>query len=104
MRRHVVGMSGRWGNLGVQSRRGKALFSENRIVVAMNDVVRDARMVGILGEEGFEDFPAAALIRKGLVGFGSGDVQRDRMENGGFGIVGISGLQLTHLLFEGPVI
>lgn len=70
----------------------------------MDDVVRNAWMVGMLGEEGFEDFAATALICEGLVRFGRNDVERNRVKNGGFIIVRISGLQCCHPFLESTVI
>src|SRR5215472_163682 len=104
MRRHVVRMSGSGRNLSVHARRRKALFGENRIVVAMDDVMRDAGMMRPLLENRFEDFAAAALIREGLVRFGSGDGKSEGVKNGSFVIVGISSLQYGHPLFESTVI
>src|SRR5690349_19919961 len=58
VRRHVIGVGGSWGDFRVQARCRKALLRENSVVIAMDDVVRNAWMVGMLGEEGFEDFAA----------------------------------------------
>jgi len=53
-------------------RRTEALLGENGIVVAMNDVVSDARMARLLLEDRLEYFAALALVGKGLVGFRRG--------------------------------
>jgi len=50
----------------VQARGGEALFRERGVVVAMDDVVRDAGMMGVFLEERFQDFTAAAIVRKVL--------------------------------------
>ena len=87
-------------NFGVQACGSKALFCEDRIVIAMDDVVGDAGMVGLLRENGLEDLTATAMIREGLVRLGSDDVKRECMKNRGLRIVGVSGLQFAHLLLE----
>jgi len=43
--------------------------------LAVNDVVSDARMMRLLGKNGFEDLSALPLIGKGLVGLGSSNGQ-----------------------------
>ena len=58
--------------------------------------------VRLLLEHRFEDFAASPLIRKGLVGFGRGDGERQRVENRSLVIVGVSGLHFAHFLFECP--
>src|SRR5712664_1793781 len=70
----------------------------------MDDVVRDAGMMRLFLENRFEDLTAPALIRKGLVRFGCNDVKSNRVKDCGFRILGVSGLQFTHLFLEGAVI
>ena len=48
----------------------------------MDDVMCDARVVRVLGEERFEDPATVALIGEGFVGFRSGDGERERRKNG----------------------
>src|SRR5215470_15897554 len=66
----------------------------------MDDVVSYARMLRLAGEDRFQNFATLALVGKCLIGFGCGDVERERVKDGGFGVVRISSLQCTHLLFE----
>ncbi len=66
----------------------------------MDDVVRDARVMWLLGENGFEDLAAFPLIGKRLVRLGGGDGETQGMENRGFIVLGIGRLQRSHFLLE----
>ena len=67
----------------------------------MNDVVGDARVVRLLLENGLENFAALALVRESFVGLGRGDVERQRVKDRCFAVVGIAGLQRAEFLFKG---
>src|SRR5713226_4078076 len=62
MRRHVIGMGGGRRDFGVHARGAEALLGEHRIVVAMNDVMRDSGMVRLFLEDGLENLATLALI------------------------------------------
>src|SRR5712692_3877649 len=94
-------MRGGRRDFGVHARGAEALLGEHGIVVAMNDVVRDSRMVGLLLEDRLKNFATFALVREGLVGLRSGDSECQGVEDGGFAVLGISSLQLAHFLLEG---
>src|SRR6266496_1794838 len=100
MRRHVVGMSGGGSDGRVLARRDQPLLGQNRVIVAMDDVMRHAGMVGLFGEDRLENLAALALVGQGLVRLGSCDVEAQRMENRRFRVLGISSLQCAHLLLE----
>src|SRR5262249_37090088 len=51
MRRHVQGMRSGWSDAGIAARGRQSEFRSLRAVVAVNQVMRDARMIGFLGEE-----------------------------------------------------
>ena len=97
-------MGGGGSNFCVHARGSQALLRQHGIVVAMNDVMRDARMMGLFLENRLEDLAAPALICKGLVRCRCNDVKSNRVKDCGFRIVGVSGLQFTHLFLEGAVI
>ncbi len=66
------------GDVGVAARRGQALLRERRRVVAVDEIVRDARMVGVLGELLLEDAGRLEVRGIRLVGRGlrRGEVER----------------------------
>ncbi len=55
-------------DLGVHARRPQTLLGQHRIVVAVDDVMRDARMMRLPGENWFQNLAALALVGKGFVG------------------------------------
>ena len=99
MRRHVISVRGGRRNLGVQSRRFQPLLCQHRIVIAMNDVMRDAWMVRLLLENRLKNFAALALVGKCLVRLRRGDRQRQSVKNGRFTVARISTLQLGGFFF-----
>src|SRR5262249_45794745 len=86
VRWHVVGVSGSGRDLGVCTRGAQAFFSQHRVVVAMNDVVRDSWVMGLPGENRFQNLSALFLVGEGLVGFRSGDGKRQGVEDGRFDV------------------
>ena len=54
--------------------------------------MRYPRMVRLFDEKGIENLTTLALIGKGLVGLGRGDVQGQSVEDRGFGVVRIGRL------------
>ena len=98
----MIGMGRGRRNFRVHARGRQASLRQHRVVIAMDDVMRDTGMVRLLLEHRFEDFAASPLIRKRLVGFGRGDGERQRVENRSLVIVGVSGLHFAHFLFECP--
>src|SRR5690242_1550935 len=101
MRRHVVRMGRRRSDLGIHTCSAEAFLRQNRIVVAMNDVVRNPWMMWLSGKYRFQDFSAFPLVGERLVRFRCRDGERQRMKDRSFIILRISGLQGRHLLFKG---
>src|SRR5215469_6462122 len=97
MRRHVIGVSRCWRDLGVHPCGSQAFLGEQGVVIAVDDVMRYAGMVRLPGKNGFEDFTTLALIAKRFIGLGSGDGEGERMENGSLVVLGIGGLYIAHL-------
>ena len=67
-----------------------APHGELGIVVAVNDVMRDAGVVGILRLQLFEDIGGLELLGIGLVGRVSRFVECQRIENRRLGVIGIA--------------
>src|ERR1051325_9635375 len=101
MRRHMVRMCRGGSNLRIHARCPKPLLSENRIVVTMNDVMSYTRVLRLLSKYRLKNFTALTLIGKRLVRFGSGDRERQSVQDGCFVVVGISRLHFAHLLLKG---
>src|SRR5581483_4072621 len=58
-------------------------------------------MHGLFGKNGLKDVGALLLVRVSFVGLRCGDVESQRVEDGGLGIVRIGSLEFTHLFLEG---
>src|SRR5689334_15932515 len=101
MRRHMVRMCRGGSNLRIHARCPKPLLSENRIVVTVNNVVSYTRVLRLLRKYRLKNFAALTLIGKRLVGFGSGDRERQSVQDGCLVVVGISRLYLAHLPLKG---
>jgi len=69
---------------------------QRRIVVGMNDVVADTRMLGHLGEKLFQHAAGLELIGVALVQRIGGREKRERIEDLRVAIVGIAGRKLLH--------
>ena len=100
MRRHVVGMGrrGRDGRIG--TRRRKRRLRQNRVIAAMDEIVRDPRMIRLLRENRRQNFYTLALVGESLIRLGRDDIERQRVKNCGFGVIRIGRLKLGHLLFK----
>src|SRR5580692_3362709 len=83
-------------NLSVTARGGKAEFREPRLVIAMNEVVRDAGMVRFDSEEFFQDRGGLLAVGEGFVVVRFGGEQGERVENRRFVIVRIGLVNLLH--------
>src|SRR5260370_28520571 len=100
MRRHVIGMGRGRRNLGVHPGGGEAFFGEHGVVVAMDDVVGGTGVVRLLCENRCKYFATLTLIGEGLVGFGSGDDEREGVEDSSFVVSWVRRLYRTHPLLE----
>ncbi len=76
VRRHVIRVGGGRCDLGIHARCSETFLRERRIVVAMNDVVRDAGVMRLQFEQRLQNLAALLLIGEGLVRFGGGHVER----------------------------
>ena len=68
MRRHMLCVRGVGRDLGVEPRRIKALLGDRRIVVEMDQVVRDAGMLRLALKDRLQDRRSLELVGIGLVG------------------------------------
>jgi hypothetical protein len=66
------------------------LGGEHRVVVAVDEVMRDAGMVGLLGEDFVENFACLLLVGIGPVRGWRGRQESEGIKNRGFAIVGIA--------------
>ena len=65
-----------WRDLCIETSRGQPLFCQRYVVVAVNDVVGNARVMRLLLKNRLKDFSALPLVREGLIGLGGCDVER----------------------------
>jgi hypothetical protein len=70
-------------------RRGECALGEGRIVIGVNDVVRDAGMGRDLGEQLFQDGAGRKLVLVGLVQRIGRGKERKRIEDPRFAVVGM---------------
>ncbi len=89
VRWHMQGVRRGGRDLRVAARRGNARLRQLRLVVTVNQVMRDAGMIGLGREELFEDRGRLLAVRERRVLVWLGGEQRKRVERRGFVIVGI---------------
>ena len=96
MRRHVERVRRRRRDRRVPPGRLERVIGERRDVVAVDDVVREPRMLRLASEQALEDCarlqPARIRLVRGLLGRG----QRQRVEDRRFRIVRIASRQRCH--------
>ena len=80
VRRHVQGVGRRRRNLRIGVRRVQSERRETRVIEAVNQVMRDPGMIGMLVEQPVEDRRRLLLIGVGLVGRDRHPV-RDELES-----------------------
>ena len=85
---------------GVGTGGRQSFFGKRRVVVTVDQVVRDARMLRAFLEQGLQDFAAFALVGKSTIGLGRSNGQGERVKDGSFVIIGIGSLKVSHLPFE----
>src|SRR5918994_138958 len=86
---------------GVPTCSGQTVCRDRWKIIAMDQVMRDAGMVGLLSEYLFQDFRRFQLVRIGLIGWKSSNIERERVEYRCFGIFGIALGQPFHRLHVG---
>src|ERR1700704_3812770 len=102
MRRHVIRMCRRRRNRGIFARGPQRRFSQNRVVTAMNNVVRYAWMVRLFRKQREQNVYALSLVGKSLVSLRRDDVECQCMKDGSFTVLWIRTLKRRHLLFKSP--
>src|SRR5581483_3873159 len=92
-----------WSDGGVSLRGGQSALSERRIIIAMDQVVNDTRMIGVVFPKFFEDGGCLELFRQAcVVGRRVAYRQnRESVERLGFEIVRILVAKLMHRFFVG---
>jgi hypothetical protein len=68
MRRHVLRVCGVRGDFGVESRCVESLIGNRRIVVEVNQIVRDAGMLRLANKDGLKNRGSLELVGVGFVG------------------------------------
>ena len=87
VRRHVQRVRRRRRDLRVTPGRFERLIGERRKVVAVDDVVREAGMIRLAGDESFENRASLALLGERLVARRRGGGDRQRVEDRRFAVV-----------------
>src|SRR5262249_30896207 len=88
-------------DLGVTPRRREPLLGQRRRIVAVNEVMRDAGMIGHLGADRLENGGGLALICGGLVGGERRRLEGGPIENRRLAVLGEAVVQLRHRLLIG---
>ena len=99
MRRHVQRVRHRRRKRRVAARRSERLLSQRRVVVGVDDVVREARVLRMLLEERLENGRGFQLLRILFVGCESGLIHRERIEDPRFHVSRIRADDPLHRLF-----
>ena len=97
----MLGVRRRRGDGRVATGRTEPLVRDGRVVVAVDEVVRGARMVRLLPEHGLEDRRRLELLGVRLVGRHRGGVERERVEDRGLAVARVARGQLLHRLLVG---
>ena len=84
MRGHVLRVRRGWSDFGISPGRLETFLGERRIVVEMDEVMGDARMLRLALEDRLEDGCSFELVGIGLVIGRGRDVQRDGVADLGF--------------------
>ena len=98
VRRHVLRVRRIRRDLRIAQRRRQAFGGDARIVVQMDQIMRDAGMLRLALEDRLEDGRPLELVGVGLVGGRRRDIERDRVEDLGFVVIGIFRRQRLHRL------
>ena len=101
VRRHVERVRRVGREVRVLPRVGQRARRERRHVVAVNQIVRDAGMIGLHFVEPLEDRGGLQLVRVGLVGGRRRLIDGEGVERGGLAIVRILRRELRHRLLVG---
>ena len=89
VRRHVQRMRRGRSDLRIAAGGRNSELRQLRLVVAVDQIMRHARMIGLGGEELFKNRGCLFAVGECLVVVGLGGKQRERVESCGFVIVGI---------------
>ena len=60
----------------IETGRGQPLLCQSDVVIAVNDVVSDTRVMRLLLKDRLKDFSAFPLVGESLIGLGSCDIER----------------------------
>ena len=104
VRGHVQGMWRRRRDLGIAAGGREPAHGQRREVIGVDNVVGDARMVGLLDEHLLENRSRLELPHVRLVSVIYRLVEGERVEDRPFGILGIAEIDLLHrrLISAGP--
>src|SRR3989442_214116 len=106
--RHVERVRRGWRDRGVTPRGGEPLLGDRRVIVAVDQIVRDTRMLRLRGEHLLEDPRGLELVGVRLVRRERGRVERQGVEDRRLAIVRVARGELLHRLpvaeRAGPVV
>src|SRR5262245_57887607 len=98
---HVLGVSRRRGDLGIEASGLQAFVSDGWVIVEVDQVVRDAWMLGLAREDRLQDRRALELVGVGLIGGRSRGIWCQRVVDLRLVVVWITLRQLFHGLGVG---
>ena len=101
VRRHVQRVRRRRRDLRVRPRGGEPFLGERRKVVAVDQEMRDARMVRILRQQRLEELRRLERLRVGLIVQIGGEIERERVEDFRFDVLRILRDQPRHRFLIG---
>ncbi len=87
VRGHVQRVRRRGGELGVALRGREPALGQRRVVVGMDQIVHDARMVRLAHDLRLQDLGRRELLGVGLVGRQRGHVEREGIVDRGLAVV-----------------
>ncbi len=99
--RHVQDVRHPRGDRRVRLRRLEAAGRHGRVVVAVDQVVHDTRVIGVRGVEGLEDPGGPRRVLQGRVGGRVRGEQREGVEGRHLDIPGVLGVEPPHGLLVG---
>ncbi len=99
--RHVQGVGRGRRDAGVGAGRGQGQLRQRRVVEAVDDVVRDSRMIGRAGQHGVEDVRRLLLHGVRLVGGGRRSEQGQAVEDRRLLVRRVARVDLLHRAREG---
>ena len=99
--RHVERVRRRWRDRGVPPRGGESLLGDRRVIVTVDEVVRDTRVLWLGGEDLLEDRRGLQLVGVRLVGRERRRVEGEGVEHRRLPVLRVARGELLHRLAVG---